>query len=262
MSKLFSSLKKQFPFVDITNNHVIIGDSSNLYSILNGVFYTQTDNSYYKSSSESTYLHDLKVDIIPLIFNEEYVYFVLPYMNLHKFIKNVNKKIKKRCTNCNNVTKSEDRYFVCVKQGIAFVVTNDIHIISEVLFDYDDGDGKYDKVSKCHQTSLNNDDILENSVYFGKNLVKLSLPNDDIIVLNSFINEDKEIERVVFNHLYISNDKMIAKFEENVIFRTVKFIKNDRWIVYSSVEDENNNNILDGKFTVFYDKFERKGANE
>lgn len=260
MSKLFSSLKKQFAFVDVTNNHVIIGDSSNLYSILNGVFYTQTDNSYYKSSSESTYLPDLKVDIIPLIFNEEYVYFVLPYMNLHKFIKNVNKKIKKRCTNCNNVTKSEDRYFVCVKQGIAFVVTNDIHIISEVLFDYDDGDGKYDKVSKCHQTSLNNDDILENSVYFGKNIVKLSLPNDDIIVLNSFINEDKEIERVVFNHLYISNDKMIAKFEENVIFRTVKFIKNDRWIVYSSVEDENN--ILGGKFTVFYEKFERKGANE
>jgi len=246
MSKLFSSLKKQFPFVDITNNHVIIGDSSNLYSILNGVFYTQTDNSYYKSSSESTYLSDLKVDIIPLIFNKEYVYFVLPYMSLHKFIKNVTKKIKKRCT---NVTKSEYRYFVCVKQGIAFVVTNDIHIISEVLFDYDDGDGKYDKVSKCHQTSLNNDDILENSVYFGKNLVKLSLPNDDIIVLNSFINEDKEIERVVFNHLYISNDKMIAKFA-----------KNDRWIVYSSVEDENN--ILGGKFTVFYDKFERKGANE
>ena len=54
---------------------------------------------------------------------------------------------------------------------------------------------------------------------------------------------------------------MIAKFEENVIFRTVKFIKNDRWIVYSSVEDENNN-ILDGKFTVFYEKLERKGANE
>jgi len=260
MSKLFSSLKKQFPFVDITNNHVIIGDSSNLYSILNGVFYTQTDNSYYKSSSESTYLPDLKVDIIPLIFNKEYVYFVLPYMNLHKFIKNVNKKIKKRCTNCNNVTKSEDRYFVCVKQGIAFVVTNDIHIISEVPSHDTDGDGKYDKVSKCHQTSLNNDDILENSVYFGKNIVKLSLSNDDIIVLNSFINEDKEIERVVFNHLYISNDKMIAKFEENVIFRTVKFIKNDRWIVYSSVEDENN--ILGGKFTVFYEKLERKGANE
>ena len=85
MSKLFSSLKKQFAFVDVSNNHVIIGDSSNLYSILNGVFYTQTDNLYYKSSPESTYLPDLKVDIIPLIFNKEYVYFVLPYMSLHNF---------------------------------------------------------------------------------------------------------------------------------------------------------------------------------
>ena len=132
-TKLHLSLETHFPYIDTSKNNVVIGDSNKLCGILNDVFKYE-DVFYHKYEDVKLIYHD--VTVAPLTFNYDDIYFVMPYSKLNKFIKKVNKLIKK-FKKCTNGAMFSYHYFICVKDGNTFVVTNDYDIIMEITqFDH------------------------------------------------------------------------------------------------------------------------------
>ena len=130
-SKLNQVLQKQFPHIAINEfkNHLVIGSGDDLYNIITGLF--NNGKTIKRIHSHETITTNFNVKIDPILYNSDGAFCVFSYDKLHKFIEKVNKKIAKRTVNCGyHIPKKHRRYnyhyFLCVKDGIVFLVTNDL----------------------------------------------------------------------------------------------------------------------------------------
>ncbi len=209
LSKKFKNARvKQFdPLINIDKETIISGDSKHLCDIINSgdskhlcdiINDTFCDSSVHQvTSCEKIKVSALNVTITPLTYNSDGIFFMMSEKQyLNKFIKNINVKLLKLITLDDDLKYGIDslpKYFICVKDGMVFVITDDFEIINTV---------------RNHEIHFDNYSCGE----FQPLNTKFT-DIDELIVVNQFINDKKIIETVCYD---VINDDFTIYFEKNL----------------------------------------------
>ena len=143
MTILNQVLQKQFPSIKNNDNHLVFGSGGELINVIKGVFKDKTIKQVYSSETIKTPV--FKVKLTPFIYNSYGVLCTFSTDKLNKFIKKVNKKIAKHTIDYDyyNMPKKHRRYyyhyFLCIKDDIVFLVTNDFDVLNEIRVQEDNG---------------------------------------------------------------------------------------------------------------------------
>ena len=178
---------------------IFSGDSKHLCDIINDTF---CDSSVHQvTSCEKIKVSALNVIITPLTYNSDGIFFMIPYAYkyLKTFIKNINKRLIELITLDDDLKYGKDslpKYFICVKDGMVFVITDDFEIINTV---------------RNHEIHFDNYSCGE----FQPLNTKFT-DIDELIVVNQFINDKKITETVCYD---VINDDFTIYFEKTSILR-------------------------------------------